>query len=355
MIEEILSHLTFLVGADTTNPPRSITPDNRALCHVAEVLSSAGFVVEVNDHGAGCVNLLAIRGTPDLLLNCHLDTVPPDPNWSSDPHELRVDGENAIGLGACDVKGAASCLLAAAQATEGDAAILFTTDEEAGSGRCVRSFLETEGDRFHSIVVAEPTECTCVVSHRAVLSCEVEFTGQGGHSSLPRGSSRSALHDLVHWANSALSDPALAPHRLNIGRVSGGEKANMVASLATACFGARPEPGVDLLHVLETIRHHAPSESGASWKIHFLGESLTKTPNTDALVARLGMPESGEVDFWTEAALFSSHGLASVVFGPGEISQAHSADESVPIDQLARAASCYAALISEVDEPLLVP
>ena len=70
MIDVALDHLRILVAADSSNPPRAITRDHVAVQHASEVLRGAGFIVEVNDLGDGCVNLLAVRGAPDVLFNC---------------------------------------------------------------------------------------------------------------------------------------------------------------------------------------------------------------------------------------------------------------------------------------------
>jgi acetylornithine deacetylase len=76
------------------------------------------------------------------LFNVHLDTVPDSPHWSADPHVLRVTADRAIGLGACDIKGAAAALIAVANITDGPMAMLFSTDEEANDARCIAGFLK---------------------------------------------------------------------------------------------------------------------------------------------------------------------------------------------------------------------
>src|SRR5690606_28395370 len=97
MLPSILAHLEQLVSFDTRNPPRAITTGG-----IFDYLRAQlpDFRIEVSDHGAGAVSLLAVRGTPSRLFNVHLDTVPSSPHWSADPHLLRVDGERATGLGA---------------------------------------------------------------------------------------------------------------------------------------------------------------------------------------------------------------------------------------------------------------
>jgi len=110
----ILGHLEALVGFDTRNPPREIGTGG-----IFDYLRGQlpGFQCTVTDFGAGAVSLLAVRGNPKRLFNVHLDTVPDSPHWSADPHRLRVSDDRATGLGACDIKGAAACLLAAAAET----------------------------------------------------------------------------------------------------------------------------------------------------------------------------------------------------------------------------------------------
>jgi acetylornithine deacetylase/succinyl-diaminopimelate desuccinylase-like protein len=49
--------------------------------------------------------------------------------------------------------------------------------------------------------------------------------------------------------------------------------------------------------------------------------------------------------FWTEAARFSEHGIDAVVFGPGDVGQAHAADEFVTLGDLESARAAFAAVL----------
>ncbi len=115
MLEQTLDHLQALVSFDTRNPPRAITTGG-----IFDYLRAnlPGFNVEVIDHGAGAVSLYAVRGTPKYLFNVHLDTVPDSPHWSADPHVMRRLDDRVVGLGVCDIKGAAAALVAAANASD---------------------------------------------------------------------------------------------------------------------------------------------------------------------------------------------------------------------------------------------
>src|SRR3546814_9532361 len=101
MLDQILQHLTALVSFDTRNPPRRIGVGG-IFDYLRAQLSD--FRVEVTDHGDGAVSLSAVRGTPQVLFNVHLDTVPSSPACSADPFTPRVTPKRAIGLGACAIR-----------------------------------------------------------------------------------------------------------------------------------------------------------------------------------------------------------------------------------------------------------
>lgn len=359
LLDATLEHLRTLVSFDTRNPPRTIGRGG-IFEHIRLLLD--GFDVRVIDHGAGAISMYAVRGRPRLLFNVHLDTVPDSKGWTADPFTLEVDGERAVGLGACDIKGAAAALLAVATAGDGDMALLFTSDEEANDARCVASFLDSHQTRripdprfrdraFDAVIVAEPTRCKAVLAHRGIQSVRVRFRGHAGHASGEQDAGSSALHQAVRWGDAALDFVAaqskevfsgLRGLRFNIGRIEGGIKANMIAPDAELRFGMRPLPSMDpdtLLHSLYGLVEPAPAE----FEETFCGLPL---PACDVDVAEprrlaaqiiaesLGMQVGGAVDFWTEAALFSQAGYPAIVFGPGDIAQAHTADEWVALAQL---------------------
>ena len=366
LLDATLKHLAALVGFDTRNPPRTIDTGG-----IFDYLRAQlpGFAVTVTDFGAGAVALHAVRGQPKVLFNVHLDTVPDSPAWTADPHTLRVTADRAIGLGACDIKGAAAALLAAANASDGDLALLFSTDEEANDARCIAGFLQAfpplpAGEGYQAVIVAEPTKGEAVLAHRGIQSVLMRFAGHAGHASGEQKPSDSALHQAVRWGNAALDFVAAQSHerfggltglRFNIGRIEGGIKANMIAPSAEVRFGMRPLPTMDpdrLLMQFSTLVEPAPVEFTETFRGASLPAGDTANAEANRLVARdladeLGIPVGNAVDFWTEAALFSAAGYTAFVYGPGDIAQAHSADEWVALEQLERYAQTVCRIIGK--------
>ncbi|MBB3855995.1 acetylornithine deacetylase [Xanthomonas arboricola] len=360
LLASTLEHLEQLVSFDTRNPPRAIAAEGGIFDYLRAQLP--GFQVEVIDHGAGAVSLYAVRGAPSYLFNVHLDTVPDSPHWSADPHVMRRTDDRVIGLGVCDIKGAAAALVAAANAGQGDAAFLFSSDEEANDPRCIAAFL-ARGVPYEAVLVAEPTMSEAVLAHRGISSVLMRFAGRAGHASGKQDPSASALHQAMRWGGRALDHVESLAHarfggltglRFNIGRVEGGIKANMIAPAAELRFGFRPLPSMDVDGLLATFAGFADPHA-AHFEETFRGPSLPSGDIARAeerrLAARdvadaLDLPIGNAVDFWTEASLFSAGGYTALVYGPGDIAQAHTADEFVTLAQLQRYAESVHRIIN---------
>ena len=344
VLDATIDTLRGLVALESTNPPRRPA---KLVEHVAGLLRDGGLTVTLDDHGEGCFSVLATRGRSRVVMNAHLDTVPVAPGWTRDPFTLGRDGgdgDRLYGLGACDVKGGAAAMIAAALATTAPCALLFTTDEEAGSSTCIRRFIEAtpaSESGFELAVVAEPTRAKAVLAHRGIASGALRFEGRAGHSS--QKNARSAVHALVEWGDGALElAQELGDVRFNIGRIEGGEKPNVIAGRAEARFGIRPPPEMD---PRSTLRRLADLALDAMFEERFVAPPLRANAVAEAEAKRLGLVVGEAVDFWTEAALLSAAGIPSIVLGPGDIAQAHGPDEWVAIADLLAAANAYVRVI----------
>ena len=119
------------------------------------------------------------------MINAHVDTVPANAGWSRDPWTPTIADGRLYGLGSADTKGAIAATLVALDATRPrDFGVLFSGDEEAGSG-VIRAFLAVAARARRSArsIVCEPTARTAGVAHRGVLAQRATLAGPGGHSS----------------------------------------------------------------------------------------------------------------------------------------------------------------------------
>lgn len=291
-------------------------------------------------------------GAPRLLVNAHLDTVPPNADWSSDPFVPRIEGGRLYALGAADTKGAAAAILSALEEERPvDTGVLFSGDEEHTSV-AMRGFLESPHARgIERAIVCEPTSLRVGTRHRGIGSFEVEVSGPGGHSSfadhLPSPIamlSRLAV-ELDDWARARRGEgpPGFLGMCLNLARMDGGVAFNVIPAQGRLLVSLRPPPGADTGHIRRDLEALiARALPGGS--VRFSRDNAPfQTRDLAAFAPLLGDLVATPLDlgYWTEAALLVEAGIDAVVIGPGDIAQAHGPDEWVSLEQLDAARSLF--------------
>jgi acetylornithine deacetylase len=330
----VLDHLAALVAFDTAAPPRA-NATRAALDYLRAQLPR--FRIESTDHGDGAVSMLATRGQPRRVFAASLDTVPATAGWTADPLQLRIASGRAHGLGVCDAKGAVAALLAVANATRGDFALMFHSGARTGDGNAIAAFRARELG-IREAIVAGPTRCEAVLAHRGASSVLLRFRGN-------------ASRHARRWHARALELVA-AESRARFGGLTGlgfevldagGRIGAPPASGAPLRFGFAPLPthDVDALHV----RFGGCAAPGSLLRY----EETSRRPSLPAgdaaraeerrLEARdladgLDLPIGNAVDSWSPASLFSQAGLTAIAYGPGDVAQAHAPDEWVSLAQL---------------------
>jgi acetylornithine deacetylase len=351
MLPDSLSLLTRLVAFDTRNPEGS---EASALEYCAELLR--GFdpdeleleSVPRKRGGPPTGWVYARFGTPRVVFNAHIDTVPASGTWSGDPFELRRNGDRAVGLGVADTKcGIATFLTALARVSPRDVAVLISGDEELGN-EAMQAFLSRRRlGEVELALVTEPTDGLLATEHRGILYYEVTASGPGGHSSQADVRRAPALE--LARAAAKLGDFAAAEAArgqglcLNIAEIKTGAAFNVIPSEATMVVSARPAPGVASSAVRREfdaiLRDVAPD---LEIQVRY-DHSSFRSSNPELLTSWLGegAPSRSSVPFWTEAAMFEERGVNAVVYGPGAIAEAHRADESLELGTLVQAESLF--------------
>ena len=308
-------------------------------------------------------------GPGSIALSGHVDTVPVEGQaWTGDPFRLRDGGDRLTARGACDMKGFVACCLAAVPyfQTAGlrRAIHLFITyDEEVnfdGARRLVGDLPES-GQAPALCIVGEPSGMQPILGHKGRLAVRVAVRGHAGHASEPgRGvnavhAAAEAVAAIVAEARRLQQDGPFAadfepPHTtLQVGTFSGGTILNIIPDQARYEFELRPVPGDDAYAVLDRLQAHASRfiepamqavdpAAGFEFAVDNWAPPLA-LPRDHALAALVhqltGRNTAGYVSYATEAGLYQDAGIPSIVCGPGDIAQAHRADEWVAKAQLA--------------------
>lgn len=318
----------------------STTGDENGVSRLLDTtLGDLGFVCSRQEISEDRFNLLAVCGTPRLLLCSHTDTVPPFIGSSEDDAYL-------YGRGACDTKGIIAAMIAASERLMHrgvcDFGLLFVVGEETdsiGAKRANDAFGDL-GCEF--IVVGEPTESRFVRASKGALTCLVRFRGVAAHSAYPEKGD-SAIRKLMKaieaiettdWG----SDPVLGSATVNIGVVRGGQRANIVPDSAEAemIFRHVTTPG-DILERLGAlvakfdggIRYHHGNDPVFMW-----------VPRDESSVV---------VAFNTDVPHLRRFGRA-LLWGPGSILDAHTATEKIAKKELQDAIDMYEQLVCSLLE-----
>jgi acetylornithine deacetylase len=353
----LAERLAELVSFDTQNPDGEERPLVQRLASELKALGARTVdQVDVGDHAY--VYARFGQELPRLLINVHLDTVPANTGYTSPPHLLVRRGDRLYGLGAADTKGAIAAVLEALAAgpLKRPVGVLFSGDEEHG-GTCIRDFLDSElCQGLAQAIVCEPTGCRVGVRHRGIAAATATLTAAGGHSSL----ADTLVNPLAVLARAAVAvDEMGVAYRdhgpagfkginLNVASLEGGIAFNVVPTQATLSFSFRPAPGADvgaLFTEAERRVRAATAPHPIEWAVAATNPAFA-TRDLAAFGPLLGERITTPVDlgFWTEAARVSERGMDAVVFGPGDIAQAHGADEFVTIGDLEQAHAVFASI-----------
>lgn len=340
--------------------------------YLAEKLQASGARIWIEHDTTGTkANLFATIG-PDseggIVLSGHTDVVPvADQPWSTDPFRLHAHDGRLYGRGTCDMKGfIAACVAMAPVFAARDLRVpvhfALTYDEEIGcfGAQALTQSLARKGIRARAALIGEPTMMQLVDGHKGCFEYTTWVQGLEGHGSAPdlgvnaveyaaRLVGKLAELREVLKTRAPRDCPFDPPYStVNIGALSGGTAHNIIASSARLDWEMRPVQASDADFVKQEMAQFIETEllpamrarhPGADIRTEIVAEvaGLEREPDNPArdLVMRLtGANGAGLVPFGTEAGLFQAIGIPSVICGPGDIAQAHKADEFVTEDQL---------------------
>jgi acetylornithine deacetylase/succinyl-diaminopimelate desuccinylase-like protein len=346
-------------GGTSARSARFMMGEQRLADFLASVARRAGLGVGFQKVLPGRSNLIVrlrprnkIRQT--ILLAPHLDTV----NADDSQFAPRRKHGRLHGRGACDTKGsvaamlAALCELAESKSRPRESQIIFAglVDEEhaqAGSRALVAG-----GFKADLAIVGEPTRLQAVTAHKGSLWLELETRGKAAHGATPQ-LGKNAIHEMARIVEVLETDyatrlqkrrhPLLGAATVNVGTICGGAQPNIVPDRCAITVDRRTLPGEtdggvrrDMAAFLHS-RKLRPIITSTKLAPALPLETNPKLRLVRQFLRSIGQPRPVGVDFFCDAAVLSAGGIPSIVFGPGDIAQAHTADEWISLASLERA------------------
>jgi acetylornithine deacetylase/succinyl-diaminopimelate desuccinylase-like protein len=358
--EKLLAELIALPSVNPAFlPPRHPRAGEKNTADfLAAIAARAGLEVEIQKILPGRPNVIARllpknKARQTILLAPHLDTVGADGT-----HFIPQRKNGRLhGRGACDTKGSvaamltALCELAESKSRPLETEIVFAglIDEEnaqAGSRALVAG-----GFKADLAIVGEPTKLQVVAAHKGSLWLELATRGRAAHGATPH-LGRNAILEMARVVEVLETDYAARlkhrKHRLlgagtvNVGKISGGTQPNIVPDRCVISIDRRTLPGETEAGVRREInRLLAAKKLSAKISSAKLAPALPLETDARLPLVRQFLRAAGQrrptgVDYFCDAAVLAAGGIPSVVFGPGDIAQAHTADEWISLAQLER-------------------
>ena len=323
------------------------------------------------------ITLDGASDAPHILLCGHLDTVTPI-GMEIDPFSGYVEDDKIWGRGSVDMKGGLASMLYAMillrrsnAPLKGKVTLIGTVGEECPNSSDGAFALRKRGRFADMAIIGEATRLDIAAAHKGTISLEVDIRGRAAHSSNP-ALGESAIYkavDLIALIKEDLlprlaerTHPLCGSATLNVGVIKGGIQNNIVPDRCSFSLNRRYIPGEreeDIVAEILDLWTRLPYRL-EDIQIRILEETENRIPMetdvSEAVVVKLqevchGLGIGSRIygaNYWTDGAHLRAAGIPTVIFGPGDIKEAHSAREYVDIESLILATRAYIAFIREV-------
>ncbi|HEU0165117.1 MAG TPA: M20/M25/M40 family metallo-hydrolase [Thermomicrobiales bacterium] len=313
------------------------------------------------------VRLETRPNAPILLLEAHMDTVSAD--TMPDPFAATVRDGHLYGRGACDTKGSLAAMMAAVESLVAMrdelpcTVILLAAVDEETSGTGVRAWVEG-GHYADAAIVGEPTRLRVIHAHNGVVRGAIGVSGRAAHTSVAHEGINAidGMAEVVLALRGLNADLASRPGgatangSFTVSIIAGGTGINIVPEQCVIHYDRRTVPGDQAENVLagidatlDAVRTQRPDLTIVRHDPSLIDDALDTSPAEAIVVVAseandaLGLdPAPTTVPYGSDGSKLSViGGIPTVVYGPGDIAQAHGADEYVELSELTAAAAFY--------------
>lgn len=377
--DRLIERLRVLVATPSENPPGN---EAAAAAVCAAYCTDLGLDVTTAEAEPGRPSVVARwegGDGPTVGFCSHIDVVPAgDPGlWNGDPYGAEVVDGRLHGRGSSDAKGpiaaaleAVAALRAAGVDPAGCLELELVADEEAMGFKGAGYLVEQGIVRPDVAIVGEPTSLRVVRAQRGACWFRVVTHGVAGHGSAPERGVNAIKHmaEIVSHLEATVPDishPVLGGPSINVGTIRGGEKVNIIPAGCVIEVDRRSIPQESKEDVeasigaaIERARERYP-DLDASYEMAFYGKPFEVAEGAPIVAAVAGaVTEASGVEAElvgfrgaSDARFLAEAGADVVVMGPGDITLAHTARESIDVDELERGAVAYALAFARLLSP----
>lgn len=295
------------------------------------------------------------EGDDTLLLNTHLDVVPPSNDHPYDPFDpVEVDGE-LYGRGSVDAKASGSAMTTALLSlaadgwtpTDGRLMVALTTNEESGGKENGLQEIRPELPPLNAAVVGEPTQLQPCVAQKGLLILKVHAHGESAHagrSHLGTNAITKAADAIRQVEGLSLdrTDPYLGAPNVTITMIDGGSANNVVPEHCAFTVDVRTTPAYTHDELIDLFREAVDAE------IEVYSKRLVPcaTPDDAQIVtaAQTALPDAEPFGSPTCSDWVFLHDVPAVKLGPGPSERSHTAGERIDVNEVRRAVDVYRTL-----------
>ena len=322
---------------------RSVSGEEERLAgRIAEICEETGIAATRRGR-----NVFASRGagSPRLMLNSHLDTVPAVEGWTADPWTPRLEGGRLIGLGANDAKASVAAMLEAFLTSPlplaGSLLFAATCDEETGGAGMEKLVNEIS---FDAAIVGEPNDFAVAIAQKGLVKLKLVARGRSGHAARPDQADNAiarAARDVqaIESLEFPVEDPHLGRPTAAVTLIAGGMKSNVIPDRCEMTVDARTIPDFDNDAMLAAVRKVVSSDVAV---LSSRFQPVKGDPQSRiARAALTAVPGREVTGFRSVSDLAHLAGRPAIIFGPGSPGQSHRADESIALEALTDAPEIY--------------
>ena len=369
--------LARLVAFDTTSHKTNIPLIEFVEAYLAEHGIASQRVPTADGLKSSLFATIGDAGTGGIALSGHTDVVPvASQAWDTNPFELIERDGKLYGRGSCDMKGYLACALAMVPDLEARKLkvpfhLAFSYDEEVGCTG-VRPMVAELGKslpRPRYVFVGEPSNMSVVDAHKGPVRWRVELTGRAAHSSMPHyGVNAIAYAGRMIGELLRMEEELKASTRIErfdppwttmqVTQIEGGTATNVVPVPCWFGWETRALPGFDPFTLDRRLRAFAEEKClpemrriapEADIKVivtnHVPAYAADTASGIIPLTLKLAQQnETYAVSYCTEAGIFQDGGAPAIICGPGDIAQAHTANEFIRVEELEKCLSFLARL-----------